>query len=201
MVKVEPFDFVGTIPERVRQDINYMINPKQYSNVLEGRRGLLLSGAPGGGKTTLAKLIAFLTGCPFIELSPAAFMNTYVGTGPNALKAVFENAERIALAAHKKRQEEQAQELRRRRGFLESIWLTIKRVFFRCRPVDEDQYIKPAILCFNELDAIGEQRGRTPNESSERVSTIDQLLNSLDSNPHVYLVEPLIGLENILIRR
>lgn len=188
MVKDEP-DFVGDPPGEVRQDIDYIKDPMRYENAFEGRRGLLLLGAPGGGKTTLAKLIAFRAGCPFIEKSPAAFMNTFVGTGPNALKGVFENAEQAAIAAHKRRQEEHEKDLRRRDGFLKSVWHTIKRVVFRCRPVsDEHEYIKPTILCLNELDAIGGQRGAQSIENQERISTLDQLFNSMDDNPHVFLV-------------
>ena len=116
-------------------------------------------------------------------------MNTYVGTGPNALKEIFDNAENASLAAHRMRQEEHDQELHRQAGFLGSVWRAIKRIVFRCRPVSQaDEYIKPTILCLNELDAIAGQRGAQPIDHQERINTLLQLLNSIDEHPHVFVV-------------
>lgn len=188
MIREQPA-FVGAIPDIVRQDIDYIRDPARYVNVLNPRRGLLLLGAPGNGKTTLAKLIAYHAGCPFKEESPAAFANTYIGTGPNRLKAVFEAAEQAALAAHKKMKEEREREMRRQMGFFRSAWEYVKHLVFRRRIVNNPhEYIKPTILCLNEIDTIGGQRGAQVHENQERVNTLDQLFNSMDTNPHVFVV-------------
>jgi len=189
MVKDEPA-YAGTVPDELGRCIAYINDPEQYQrHGATLRKGLPLVGAPGGGKTTLAKLIAFHTGCPFIEESPAALMNTYVGTGPNALKEIFDNAENASLAAHRMRQREHDQELRCQAGFFGSVWRAIKRIVLRCRPAAQvDEYIKPTILCLNELDAIAGQRGAQANDHQERRNTLLQLLNSVDEHPHVFVV-------------
>ena len=187
MVKDEPA-YAGKGPEELLRCIDYINDPQKYT--MYGatlRKGLLLVGAPGGGKTTLARLIAYHTGSPLIEDSPASLMNTFVGTGPNALKDIFDNAESAALAAHRKQKQEHEQQLRRRAGFFGSIWRAIKRVILKRRPVDLP--IKPTILCLNELDSIAGQRGASANDHQERRNTLDQLLASMDNkDSHIFVV-------------
>lgn len=94
MIKEEP-NYAGGVPHKIVRCIAQINNPQPYSrHGAELRKGLPIVGAPGGGKTTLARLIAYETKCPFIEASPAALMNTFVGTGPNKLKEFFDKAEK-----------------------------------------------------------------------------------------------------------
>lgn len=185
MVQEEPA-YVGRIPEGLMRCISYINNPEQYQrHGATLRRGMPLVGAPGGGKTTLAKLIAYYTQCPFIEDSPASLMKVYVGTGPNALKDIFDNAENAALAAHRKRLMQREQRLMSMGGILNKV---VKLLCFWRRPEVDAEYVKPAILCLNEIDAIAGQRGEQANDHQERRNTLLQLLNSIDEHPHVFVV-------------
>ncbi len=185
MIKEEP-DYAGGVPPEIMRCIAQINNPQPYSrHSATLRKGLPILGAPGGGKTTLARLMAYETKCPFIEASPAALMNTFVGTGPNALKGFFDNAENAALAAHRKRLEKHELKLRHIHGFFGYNWLRIKRLFGTSEP---EKHIKPTILCWNEIDAIGNKRDAKANDHQERINTLLQLLNSIDEHSHVFVV-------------
>lgn len=54
---------------------------------------LLLYGPSGVGKTTLARIIAYETGCELFEESASNFVNSYQGSGPETVKALFEEAQ------------------------------------------------------------------------------------------------------------
>jgi cell division protease FtsH len=55
-------------------------------------RGFLLVGAPGTGKTLMARAVAGEAGVPFFALSGADFVQTFVGQGPARVRELFEKA-------------------------------------------------------------------------------------------------------------
>lgn len=61
---------------------------------LKAPKGILLVGAPGTGKTMLAKAIANEAGVPFYALSGGDFQSMWAGVGANRVRAVYEQARR-----------------------------------------------------------------------------------------------------------
>ena len=59
-------------------------------------RGILLVGAPGTGKTLLAKAIAGEAGVPFFSISGSDFVEMFVGVGAARVRDMFENAKKNA---------------------------------------------------------------------------------------------------------
>jgi len=83
--------------EEVIELIDFLRNNEKYKNLgCRIPKGLLLSGPPGNGKTLFAKAIAGESGVNFIAASAASFIQIYVGTGPKAIKELFETARKNA---------------------------------------------------------------------------------------------------------
>ncbi len=59
-------------------------------------RGVLLSGAPGTGKTLLAKALAGETGANFIAIDGSAFTDKFVGMGVHRVRSLFRTARKHA---------------------------------------------------------------------------------------------------------
>lgn len=55
-------------------------------------KGIILYGPPGTGKTLMAAAVAGSAGVPFYSVNAAAFINTYVGTGPAAVRKLYAQA-------------------------------------------------------------------------------------------------------------
>lgn len=55
-------------------------------------RGVLLEGAPGNGKTLLARAVAGEAGVPCFSVAASDFVDTYVGVGAARVRALFEQA-------------------------------------------------------------------------------------------------------------
>ncbi|PIN12237.1 hypothetical protein CDL12_15139 [Handroanthus impetiginosus] len=60
--------------------------------------GILLSGAPGVGKTLLAKAVACEAGVNFFSISAAQFVEIYVGVGAARVRALYQEAKENAPA-------------------------------------------------------------------------------------------------------
>lgn len=61
-------------------------------------RGILMIGAPGCGKTLLAKAIAHECGVPFISVAGSEFVEVFVGMGANRVRKLFKKARQLAYA-------------------------------------------------------------------------------------------------------
>ncbi len=81
----------------VEEIVDYLRDPAKYQN-LGGRipKGMLLSGAPGTGKTLLAKAIAGEANVPFFSISGSDFVEMFVGVGASRVRDLFEQARRTA---------------------------------------------------------------------------------------------------------
>ena len=77
--------------------VGFLKAPKNYRR-LGARipRGLLLVGAPGTGKTLLARAVAGEAGVPFYSMSGSAFMEKYVGVGAARVRGLFAEARKSA---------------------------------------------------------------------------------------------------------
>ena len=83
--------------EDLTEIVDFLKNPEKYTKV--GARipkGILLEGAPGTGKTLLAKAIAGEAGVPFFSISGSDFVEMFVGVGASRVRDMFDEAKKNA---------------------------------------------------------------------------------------------------------
>ena len=88
---------IDEVKEEVAEIVDFLKNPKKYQQ-LGGRipKGVLLAGAPGTGKTLLAKAIAGEANVPFLSVSGSEFVEMFVGVGASRVRDLFEQAKKHA---------------------------------------------------------------------------------------------------------
>jgi cell division protease FtsH len=96
------FDDVAGIDEaenELVEIVDFLRNPPKYTR-LGGTapKGVLLVGAPGTGKTLLAKAVAGEAGVPFFSMSAAEFVEMIVGVGAARVRDLFKQARENAPA-------------------------------------------------------------------------------------------------------
>ncbi|MBW1675796.1 MAG: ATP-dependent zinc metalloprotease FtsH [Deltaproteobacteria bacterium] len=76
--------------EELGEIIDFLKDPKKFTR-LGGRipKGVLLTGAPGTGKTLLARAIAGEAGVPFFSISGSDFVEMFVGVGASRVRDLF----------------------------------------------------------------------------------------------------------------
>ena len=77
--------------------VDYLKNPRKYAKM--GARipkGVILKGAPGTGKTLLAKAVAGEAGVPFFSISGSDFVEMFVGVGASRVRDMFKRAKASA---------------------------------------------------------------------------------------------------------
>ncbi len=81
---------VDEAKEEVSELVEFLRNPKKYTR-LGGRipKGVLMVGAPGTGKTMLARAIAGEAGVPFFSISGSDFVEMFVGVGASRVRDLF----------------------------------------------------------------------------------------------------------------
>ncbi|MBQ3851957.1 MAG: ATP-dependent zinc metalloprotease FtsH [Lachnospiraceae bacterium] len=81
--------------EELAEIVDFLKDPGKYS-ALGARipKGILLEGAPGTGKTLLAKAIAGEAKVPFLSISGSDFVEMFVGVGASRVRDLFEEANR-----------------------------------------------------------------------------------------------------------
>src|SRR5205085_10964394 len=94
------FDDVAGIDEaenELIEIVDFLKNPAKYQR-LGGTvpKGVLLIGAPGTGKTLLARAVAGQAGVPFFSLSAAEFIEMIVGVGAARVRDLFKQAREAA---------------------------------------------------------------------------------------------------------
>jgi cell division protease FtsH len=79
--------------------VDFLRNPERYSR-LGGRmpHGVLLSGAPGTGKTLLARAVAGEAHAAFFSISASEFIEAIVGVGASRVRDLFTKAKEAAPA-------------------------------------------------------------------------------------------------------
>nr|WP_278245490.1 ATP-dependent zinc metalloprotease FtsH [Kineothrix alysoides] len=81
--------------EELEEIINFLKEPGKFTKV--GARipkGVLLEGAPGTGKTLLAKAIAGEANVPFFSISGSDFVEMFVGVGASRVRDLFADAKK-----------------------------------------------------------------------------------------------------------
>ncbi len=85
--------------EELKEIVDFLKNPKKFLDI--GARipkGVLLTGAPGTGKTLLARAVAGEASVPFFHLSGSEFVEMFVGVGASRVRDLFKMAKKSAPA-------------------------------------------------------------------------------------------------------
>ena len=79
--------------------VEFLRAPKKFIDIgAEIPKGVLLMGAPGTGKTMLARAVAGEAGVPFFHLSGSEFEEMFVGVGASRVRDLFDMAKKAAPA-------------------------------------------------------------------------------------------------------
>ena len=88
---------IDEVKEELKEIVDFLKHPKKYS--MAGARipkGVLLTGAPGTGKTLLARAVAGEASVPFFHSSGSEFEEMLVGAGASRVRDLFEKAKKAA---------------------------------------------------------------------------------------------------------
>ncbi len=96
------FDDVAGIEdaeEQLVEVVDFLRNPRKYTKLGAAiPRGVLLTGAPGTGKTLLAKAVAGEANVPFFSMAASEFIEMVVGVGASRVRDLFNKAKEAAPA-------------------------------------------------------------------------------------------------------
>ncbi len=83
--------------EELQEIIEFLKNPKKFQK-LGGRipKGVILVGAPGTGKTLLARAVAGEAEVPFFSISGSDFVEMFVGVGASRVRDLFDQGKKHA---------------------------------------------------------------------------------------------------------
>ncbi len=83
--------------EELQEIIGFLKDPQKFQK-LGGRipKGVLLVGAPGTGKTLLARAVAGEAGVPFFSISGSDFVEMFVGVGASRVRDLFDQGKKQA---------------------------------------------------------------------------------------------------------
>lgn len=94
------FDDVAGVDEakaELQEVVEFLKDPSRYTRIgAKIPKGVLLVGAPGTGKTLLAKAVAGEAGVPFFSISGSEFIELFVGVGAARVRDLFEQAKQQA---------------------------------------------------------------------------------------------------------
>lgn len=83
--------------EELREIVEFLRTPKKFIEMgARIPRGVLLMGAPGTGKTLLARAVAGEAGVPFFSISGSEFVEMFVGVGASRVRDLFNTAKKNA---------------------------------------------------------------------------------------------------------
>lgn len=85
------------VKEELEEIVEFLKNPKKFQELgAKIPRGVLLFGAPGTGKTLLARAVAGEAGVPFFSISGSDFVEMFVGVGASRVRDLFDQAKKSA---------------------------------------------------------------------------------------------------------
>jgi cell division protease FtsH len=98
-VKVTFADVAGIdeAKQELEEIVDFLKNSQRYHSLgAKIPKGVLLVGAPGTGKTLMAKAVAGEAGVPFFSISGSDFVEMFVGVGASRVRDLFEQAKKHA---------------------------------------------------------------------------------------------------------
>lgn len=85
--------------EELREIVEFLKTPKKFIDLgAKIPKGVLLVGAPGTGKTLLARAVASEANVPFFSVSGSEFVEMFVGVGSSRVRDLFQTAKKNAPA-------------------------------------------------------------------------------------------------------
>ncbi len=85
--------------EELKEVVDFLKNPQKFLDIgARIPRGVLLVGAPGTGKTLLARAVAGEANVPFFHISGSEFVELFVGVGASRVRDLFSTAKKVAPA-------------------------------------------------------------------------------------------------------
>ena len=96
-VKITFKDVAGIDEEKqeLEEIVDFLKNGEKYLKLgAKIPKGVLLVGAPGTGKTLMAKAVAGEAGVPFFSISGSDFVEMFVGVGASRVRDLFEQAKK-----------------------------------------------------------------------------------------------------------
>jgi cell division protease FtsH len=85
--------------EELKEVVDFLKNPKKFLDIgAKIPKGILLMGAPGTGKTLLARAVAGEAGVAFFSISGSEFVEMFVGVGASRVRDLFKMAKSTAPA-------------------------------------------------------------------------------------------------------
>ncbi len=96
-IKITFKDVAGIDEERqeLEEIVDFLKNSEKYTKLgAKIPKGVLLIGAPGTGKTLMAKAVAGEAGVPFFSISGSDFVEMFVGVGASRVRDLFEQAKK-----------------------------------------------------------------------------------------------------------
>jgi len=90
---------IDEVKEELQEIVDFLKYPKKYLEI--GARipkGVLLFGAPGTGKTLVARAVAGEAGVPFFSISGSDFVEMFVGVGASRVRDLFDQAKKNSPA-------------------------------------------------------------------------------------------------------
>jgi len=85
--------------EELEEVVEFLKNPKKFIDLgAKIPKGVLLTGAPGCGKTLLARAVAGEANVPFYHISGSEFVEMFVGVGASRVRSLFSKAKKNAPA-------------------------------------------------------------------------------------------------------
>ena len=85
--------------EELAEVVDFLKNPRKFFEIGAGiPKGILLMGAPGTGKTLLARAVAGEAGVSFFSISGSEFVEMFVGVGASRVRDLFKMAKQVSPA-------------------------------------------------------------------------------------------------------
>ena len=85
--------------QELMEVVDFLKQPKKYLQMgAKIPRGVMLIGAPGTGKTMLAKAVANESNVPFFSISGSEFIELFVGVGSSRVRSLFDQARKTGKA-------------------------------------------------------------------------------------------------------